>query len=99
MTTPTQPEQPTGQHLNIGVHTPCASIRILRAGTRTQEAICKTPATWRLTVRGLVIVTMNLCDEHFDKARRALEGDKREWSATPLSKPGTQKGAPNLCNN
>jgi hypothetical protein len=99
MTKPTQPGQPTGQQLNIGVHTPCDSVKILGSGTRTHLAICKSPATWRLTLRGLAVVTMNLCDEHFQNTRRALEGDKREWSATPLTKPDTQEGAPNACNN
>lgn len=63
----------------------CAGIKINSAKNEGKEHPCTTKPKWIMRIRGIAVVEFLVCDEHFDKARRALEGDTREWSARPIN--------------
>jgi hypothetical protein len=62
----------------------CSGITIAKGAHGKEQQACHLAATYTLVIRGIAILRAPVCDIHFEKARRALEGDTREWSATPI---------------
>lgn len=64
----------------------CAALVFGSSARGERDGPCKEPPVWRMTLKGLTTLTFNVCETHYDKARRALESDPREWSATPINR-------------
>lgn len=62
----------------------CSGITLAKGPHGTEQQACQLTATYTLVIRGITTLRAPVCDVHFEKARHALEGDNRQWSATPI---------------